>query len=257
MSAQEKLNAYRTILFREVRRFMRIWIQTILPSVITTALYFLIFGQLLGEQLPDIDGYRFMDYIVPGLILMAVITNAYTNVSSSFFAAKFQRNVEEMLVSPMPEWVLLAGFISGGIVRGMVVGGAVFLSSLPFTVLPLNHPWLMVIVLFLTACLFALAGMINGIFARNFDDITIIPTFVLTPLTYLGGIFYSLHMLPPFWQAVSYANPILYMINAFRHGVLAVSDIPPAIAIAMTSLMIALLIGINMYLLKQGVRTKA
>ena len=256
MAGKEKLNAYKTICFREVRRFSRIWIQTILPSVITTVLYFVIFGQLLGAQLPAIGGYRFIDYIVPGLILMAVITNAYTNVASSFFAAKFQRNVEEMLVSPMPEWVLLAGFISGGIVRGMVVGGFVFLASLPFTTLPLHFPWLMLAVLFLTACLFALAGMINGIFAEDFDDITIIPTFVLAPLTYLGGIFYSLDMLPPFWQMVSYVNPILYMINAFRYGVLAVSDILPSAAIIMTIIMILLLVGVNMFLLKHGVRTK-
>lgn len=192
MTGREKWTAYKTILFREVRRFARIWIQTILPSAITTVLYFVIFGRLLGEQLPTIDGYRFIDYIVPGLILMAVITNAYANVSSSFFAVKFQRNVEEMIISPMPEWVLLAGFISGGIARGMVVGGTVFLASMPFTVLPLNFPWLMLAVLFLTAALFSLAGMINGIFAKDFDDITLIPTFVLTPLTYLGGIFYSI-----------------------------------------------------------------
>lgn len=256
MNSREKLTAYKTILFREVRRFARIWIQTILPSAITTVLYFVIFGQLLGAQLPTIDGYRFIDYIVPGLVLMAVITNAYANVSSSFFAAKYQGNVEEMLISPMPEWVLLAGFISGGIVRGMVVGGVVFLVSLPFTIMPINFPWLMFVVLFLTACLFSLAGMINGIFAKNFDDITIIPTFVLTPLSYLGGIFYSIEMLPSFWQTVSYVNPILYMINAFRYGALGISDIPPVHAVTMTLIVIVLLSGVNMCLLKRGTKIK-
>jgi ABC-2 type transport system permease protein len=224
MTWQQQLTAYKTIVIKEYLRFIRIWIQTVLPPAITTALYFVIFGELIGSQLQDIDGYRYMDYIVPGLILLAVISNAYANVVSSFYSSKFQRSVEELLVSPVPNAWILVGFVSGGMLRGVVVGAIVTLVAMCFTDIPFAHPFISLMVLVLTAMLFSLAGFINAVYARSFDDISIIPTFVLTPLTYLGGIFYSIEMLPSFWQKVSLVNPILYMINAFRYGLLGISD---------------------------------
>lgn len=221
----EKFIALKTILYKEIRRFARIWIQTVLPSMITTALYFVIFGNLIGSQIGDMEGYRYIDYIVPGLILLSVITNAYGNVVSSFYSAKFQRNIEEMLVSPVPNWVILVGYMSGGVVRGLVVGFAVTVVALFFSKIHILNVVISLSVVALTAILFSLAGFINAVYAKSFDDISIVPTFVLTPLTYLGGIFYTISMLPEFWQKVSLANPILYMINALRYGMLGVSDI--------------------------------
>lgn len=220
MNLRQNYIAFKTILIKEFLRFIRIWIQTVLPPAITMVLYFVIFGNLIGSQIGDIHGFTYMEYIVPGLIMLGIIANAYANVVSSFFGAKFQRHIEEMLVSPTPNYVILLGFIGGGVVRGLTVGAAVFLVSLFFTHLQIHNIFITISVVFLTAVLFSLAGFINGIFARSFDDISIVPTFVLTPLTYLGGIFYSIDMLPPFWQTVSLANPILYMINAFRFGII-------------------------------------
>ncbi|AGA90854.1 putative membrane protein [Thioflavicoccus mobilis 8321] len=245
-----------TILVKEVLRFSRIWVQTVLPSVITTALYFVIFGRLIGERIGTMDGYPYLDFIVPGLVLMAVITNTYANVVSSFYSSKFSRFIEEMLVSPAPNWVILAGYAAGGVARGLVVGVAVMAVAMFFTDIRIHSFGVTLLVLLMTAVLFALAGFINAIFANSFDDISIVPTFVLTPLTYLGGVFYSIDLLPPFWQSVSLANPILYMINAFRYGLLGVSDIPLGVAFAIIVVFIVALTLICLHLLRRGVGIK-
>ncbi len=252
MNLHEKYTAFKTLLIKEVLRFARIWIQTILPPMITTALYFIIFGQLIGAQIGPMEGFRYIDYIVPGLILMAVITNSYANVVSSFYGSKFQRNIEELLVSPVPNYLILAGFIGGGVARGLAVGIAVTAVSLFFSHLHMHNIAVTFSVIVLTAILFSLGGFINGVFAKSFDDISIVPTFVLTPLTYLGGIFYSINMLPPFWQKMSLINPILYMINAFRYGILGVSDIGLVTSYAIILAAIALLSGVSLYLLERG-----
>ena len=237
-------------------RFIRIWIQTLVPPAITTALYFIIFGNLIGSQIGGIDGFSYMEYIVPGLILMAVISNSYSNVVSSFYSAKFQRNVEELLISPVPNYVILSGYVAGGVARGLAVGLVVTLASLFFSKLQIHNLLITTVVLVLTAVLFSIAGFINAIYANSFDDVSIIPTFVLTPLTYLGGIFYSISMLPEFWQHVSLANPILYMINAFRYGMLGTSDIAPGVAFLIILAFIAALYTHALYLLKKGVGLK-
>jgi ABC-2 type transport system permease protein len=257
MTPQQKFTAFRTILTKEVLRFARIWIQTVLPPMITTALYFIIFGNLIGPRIGEMDGFLYMDFIVPGLIMMSVITNSYANVVSSFYGSKFQRHIEEMLVTPVPNYVILTGFIGGGVARGLICGIAVTLVSLFFTSLSIHNLWVMFSMIVLTAILFSLAGFINGAYAKSFDDISIIPTFILTPLTYLGGIFYSIKMLPEFWQNVSLANPILYMINAFRYGFLGISDIRLAASYAISIAFIALLYGFSILLLRtgRGIRT--
>ncbi len=244
--------ALQTILIKETLRFLRIWIQTILPPAITTALYFIIFGKLIGAQLGPVDGLSYTQYIAPGLIMMAVITNAYSNVVSSFFSAKFQRHIEEMLVSPLPNAIIVLGFVGGGVARGLAVGIVVTAISLFFADLHWQHPLITFAVIALTSLLFALGGLINGIYAKSFDDISVIPTFVLTPLIYLGGIFYSIKMLPPFWQDVSLLNPILYMVNAFRHGILGVSDIDVRVAFAIILSFVAALFGYSLWLLHRG-----
>lgn len=252
MTLREQYTAFKTLLIKEVLRFTRIWIQTILPPMITTALYFLIFGQLIGAQIGAMEGFRYIDYIVPGLVLMAVITNSYANVVSSFYGSKFQHNIEELLVSPVPNYLILAGFIGGGLARGLCVGIAVTAVSLFFSNLHMHSVWITFSVIVLTSILFSLGGFINGVFAKSFDDISIVPTFVLTPLTYLGGIFYSINMLPPFWQKLSLVNPILYMINAFRFGILGVSDIGIGTSYAIILATIASLIAASLYLLERG-----
>lgn len=252
MNIRTQYIALQTILLKETLRFLRIWIQTLLPPAITTALYFIIFGQLIGARLGAVEGLSYTQYIAPGLIMMAVITNAYSNVVSSFFSAKFQRHIEEMLVSPLPNAIIVLGFVGGGVARGLAVGSVVAAVSLCFADLHWQHPLLTLAVMVLTSVLFALAGLINGIFAKSFDDISIIPTFVLTPLIYLGGIFYSIKMLPPFWQDVSLLNPILYMINAFRYGILGVSDIDVRVAFAIILLFIVALFGYSLWLLRRG-----
>ncbi len=253
MNALEQFTAFKTLLFKEVRRFMRIWVQTVLPAAITTGLYFVIFGKMIGSQLANISGYSYMEYIVPGIILMAVINNAYSNVVSSFYSAKFQHHVEEMLVSPMPNYLILLGFVSGGVLRGLIVGFAVMLVSLIFTEPVSFNIAITLAVVVLTAILFSLAGFLNALFANSFDDISIIPTFVLTPLTYLGGIFYSIKMLPEFWQHVSRLNPIMYMINAMRYGMLGVSDIDVTYALFIIVLFVCSLFAFSLYLLNKGV----
>lgn len=249
--------AFQTILIKETLRFLRIWIQTLLPPAITTALYFIIFGKLIGAQLGPVEGLTYTQYIAPGLIMMAVITNSYSNVVSSFFSAKFQRHIEEMLVSPLPNAVIVLGFVGGGVARGLAVGLTVIAVSLFFAELHWQHPLVTFAVMVLTAVLFALGGLINGIFAKSFDDISLVPTFVLTPLTYLGGIFYSIKMLPPFWQDASLLNPILYMVNAFRFGILGVSDIDIYLAFAIVLAFDAALFGYSLWLLHRGTGIRA
>lgn len=249
----QTLIALRTIAWKETHRYLRIWIQTLLPSAITMTLYFVIFGNLIGPRIGSMQGYSYMEFIVPGIIMMAVITNSYTNVVSSFFGAKFQRHIEEILVSPTPNYTILLGYLAGGVGRGLLTGFIVTLIATAFADIQIRHPAIMVSVIFLTALLFSLGGFINGVFARTFDDVTIVPTFLLTPLTYLGGVFYSISLLPDFWQGLSLANPILYMVNAFRYGFLGTSDIPIGIAYGIILLFIAALVGFSLYLLKRGV----
>ncbi|MFB9887666.1 ABC transporter permease [Balneatrix alpica] len=252
MSAYELYVAFTTILHKEIRRFVRIWVQTLLPPAITMTLYFVIFGNLIGERIGEMEGYSYMEFIVPGLIMMSVITNSYGNVVSSFFGTKFQGHIEELLVSPVPNWIILNGYVLGGVVRGLAVGLIVTLLSLFFTKLQVHHIGVTVLVVFLTAFLFALGGFVNAVYAHTFDDIAIVPTFVLTPLTYLGGVFYSISLLPEFWQWVSQANPILYMVNAFRYGILGVSDINLWLALTIILVFNAALYAYCMYLLRIG-----
>jgi ABC-2 type transport system permease protein len=234
--------ALRTIWIKECTRFLRIWVQTLLPPAITMSLYFVIFGNLIGSRIGEMGGFSYMEFIVPGLIMMAVITNSYSNVCSSFYSAKFQHNIEEMLVAPVPNWVIIAGFVGGGVARALLIGIIVTVVSLFFVDIQIHSVAFIIITLILTAILFATAGLINAIFANSFDDISIIPTFILTPLTYLGGVFYSLSMLPEFWQGVSKINPIVYMVNGFRYGFLGVSDVNQYMSLG-------LLVGFNVVLL--------
>lgn len=253
MSLRHYRVAFSTILIKEMRRFLRIWVQTILPPMITTALYFVIFGKMIGSQLAPISGYSYMDFIVPGLIMMTVISNSYANVVSSFYGSKFQRYIEELLIAPIPLSLILIGFVAGGVARGLIVGVMVTLVAAFFVDIQLHNIWVTLSVLLLTATLFSLAGFINAIFANSFDDISIIPTFVLVPLTYLGGIFYSVNMLPDIWQTISLANPILYMINTFRFGMLGISDISLFTAYAVIIAFIVMLYSYSLWLLKHGV----
>lgn len=252
MNPMQILIALWTLTLKEIRRFTRIWPQTLLPPSITMTMYFIIFGNLIGSRIGEMDGYDYMAYIVPGLIMMSVITNSYSNVASSFFSNKFQRSIEEMMVSPMPNWVILSGFVLGGMVRGLGVGLIVTFVSFFFTDLSIHHPWVTLGVVLMTATLFSLGGFVNGLLAHKFDDISIVPTFVLTPLTYLGGVFYSINMLPEFWQGVSMANPILYMVNAFRYGILGVSDIPVGGALVAIALFIVAFFILALWMLERG-----
>ncbi len=256
MNFSEQMVALKTIFIKEYLRFIRIWIQTILPPAITIALYFIIFGEIIGTQISDINGYKYMDYIVPGLILMAVITNSYANVVSSFFSAKFHHSVEEMLVSPLPNNIILLGFVAGGVARGLIVGFIATVVSMYFSHLQVHSYLVTFSVVILTSVLFSLAGFINAAYARSFDDITIIPTFVLTPLIYLGGVFYSIKMLPEIWQQISLVNPILYMVNAFHFGILGVSDIDVSTAFIIIIAFIVVLYYFALRLLRLGVGLK-
>ena len=248
--------AFRTIVTKEILRFSRIWVQTVLPPAITMALYFVIFGKLIGSQIGDMEGFRYIDFIVPGLILMSVISNSYANVVSSFYSSKFQHNIEELLIAPLPNFIILAGYVAGGVARGVIVGVAVTGVSLFFTDLDIHSYAVTFAVFVLTSVLFATAGFINAVYANSFDDISIIPTFVLTPLTYLGGVFYSISMLPEFWQQVSLANPVLYMVNTFRYGLLGVSDIALWQGFAIILGFILALGAYAMWLLARGVGIK-
>jgi len=248
--------ALKTILFKEIRRFMRIWVQTVLPPAITTSLYLLIFGNLIGSRIGTMDGHDYIDYIVPGVIMLSVITNSYSNVVSSFYSTKFQRHIEEMLVSPIPNWLILAGYVAGGVARGVIVGCVVTAVTMAFTDFAVHSYMITITVMLLTASLFATGGLINAVFADSFDDISIVPTFVLTPLTYLGGIFYSISLLPEFWQTASLANPILYIINAFRFGILGVSDIDVALAFTIIVAFVVTLAALALFLLNRGIGIK-
>ncbi len=243
---------YLTIVRKETHRIFRIWTQTILPSVVTQSLYFIIFGGLIGSQIGQVSGMSYAAFLVPGLVMMSAITNSFSNVASSFFGAKFMRNIDEILVSPMKPWAILAGYITGGVVRGVVVGGAVFLVSALFTPVRIEHLGAFLFFLFMTCIIFSLLGFLNALFARKFDDVGIVPTFVLTPLTYLGGVFYSLSLLPPFWRNVSYANPIVYMIDGFRYGFSGTADTSVLISGVILVLVASGLTWLSLTLLKRG-----
>ena len=249
--------AFSGILSTETRRILRIWIQTLLPSAVTTTLYFLIFGNLIGPRVGQVGGVPYMAFIVPGLIMMAVITNSYSNVAGSFFIRKLLRNVEVMLVAPIPNWVILLGHVGGGVLRGLLVGIVVALLSLFFVQLQPVSLLIMLLVILLTALVFSLAGFINAVLAQKFDDISIVPTFVLTPLTYLGGVFYSIDMLPPVFRALSFANPVLYMINAFRYGVLGQSDMPLYWSFLLLLVFVLAFGGVAMWLLERGKKLRS
>ncbi len=253
MPIKLQMIAFYTIVRKEVTRFMRIWIQTILPPAITMVLYFIIFGRLIGSQVHPIEGFTYMQYIVPGLVMMSVVTNAYTNVVSSFYGARFSHSIEEIIVSPVPDYLMLLGFVIGGVLRALVVSVVVIALSLFFTHLYIHNLIIMLTVIILSAVLFSLAGFTNGLFAKKFDDIAIIPTFVLTPLTYLGGVFYSITLLPSLWQKVSLLNPILYMVNSFRYGILGITDIDVTWAIVTILMFTIVLFIINLILLRKGV----
>ncbi len=257
MEFKEQWIAFLTILRKEIKRFTRIWVQTLLPPVITMALYFVIFGKLIGGRIGDMGGFSYIQFVAPGLIMMAVLTNAYSNVVSSFFSAKFQRSIEEVLVSPTPNYIILLGYTMGGVARGLCVGILVTIMSLMFTDLHI-HSWLITLVIvLLTSMLFSLAGFINAVYANTFDDVSIVPTFILTPLTYFGGVFYSITMLPEVWQHISRLNPILHIVNAFRYGLLGVSDINIGHAILGLTLSVTILFVISLHLLKTGKRLRA
>jgi len=243
---------FKTIVIREYGRIIRIWGQTIVPSIVTAVLYFAIFGSLIGRRVGTMDGFDYKQYIAPGLIMMSVITNSYGNVVSSFFGAKFGKHVEEMLVSPLPNWVIVGGYAAGGVVRGLLVGAAVTMVSLVFTHVQVHHLLLVLAALLLTSLTFALGGFLNALFAKNFDQVNWIPSFVLTPLTYFGGVFYSVSLLPDWARSISYANPILYMVNAFRFGFLGVSDVDIGGAFALMTGAALLLYAAAVLLMNRG-----
>ncbi|MGL4566870.1 MAG: ABC transporter permease [Halioglobus sp.] len=256
MSVVEQYVAFMTIFRKEVKRYMRIWTQTLLPSAITMSLYFVIFGSLIGSRIGDMGGFTYMQFVVPGLIMMAIVTNSYANVVSSFFGSKFNHSVEELLVSPTPNYIILLGYVVGGISRGILVAIVVTVLSLFFTKMHIHSYFVVVTIVLMTSTLFALAGFINAVFANNFDDISIIPTFVLTPLIYLGGVFYSMDLLSDFWAGVSRLNPLVYVVNAFRYGVLGVSDVSLPLAFGMIGMFTLLAFAYSMHLLNTGTRLR-
>ena len=252
MNARQLWVAYSTIVRKEVIRFLRIWPQTFLPSVVTTVLYFLIFGTFIGSQIKEVGGVSYMAFIVPGLVMMAILNGSFQNIAFSFFQLKFMKTVEEILVSPMPAWTVVLGYITGSLLRGLIIGVLVFLSAYIFEVIPVMHPFYALIIASTTAILFSLAGLINAIYAKGFDGINIIPTFVIIPLTYLGGVFYSLSLLPPVWQTLSYLNPVLYMVSAFRFSILGFSDISFLLSLSVLFGCVTLLFIWVLYLFKTG-----
>lgn len=252
MTTSPILVGYYTMLRKDIRRILRIWSQTLLPPVVTTTLYYLIFGAFIGSQIAPISGFSYMQFIVPGLVMMTVITSSYMNTVSTFYFAKWVHTLDELLVSPMPSWVVIAGFVSGGVARALMVAVLVLIVSIFFTNLTIVSIGIVFAAAILTAILFALAGLLNGMFAKSFDAISIIPTFVLTPLTYLGGVFYSIDQLPEFFRIISLANPILYMVNAFRYGFLGISDVPVATSFAVMGVLIVVLLGTVLYLFHKG-----
>jgi ABC-2 type transport system permease protein len=243
---------FKTIIIREYGRIVRIWAQTIVPSAVTSALYFVIFGSLIGSRVGLMDGVPYMQYIAPGLIMMSVITNSYGNVVSSFFGAKFGKHVEELLVAPLPNWIIVLGYVGGGLLRGLLVGTAVTIVSLIFTHLAVHHVFVILAAVMLTSIVFSLGGFINAQFAKNFDQVNWIPTFVLTPLTYFGGVFYSISLLPEWARHLSYANPILHMVNAFRYGFLGVSDVHIGVAFSIMTISAVVMYGVALYFMNRG-----
>ncbi len=257
MPLDKQLISFYTILRKGMVRIFRIWSQTLLPSVITSVLYFAVFGSILGSKIGDFNGVPYILFVVPGLVMLSVITNAYTEVAMVFFMSKFfSRNIDEILASPTPPSIIVAGYVATGIARGMIVGVLVLLVSLFFALPSVAHPFIVALFLFLSSLVFALAGLINGIYAKNFDGISIVPTFVLTPLVYLGGVFYSIQSLPPMWQKVSLFNPIFYIINGFRYGFLGMSDVSPTICFLVLLGLVVILLGVNIYFLKKGLGLK-
>jgi ABC-2 type transport system permease protein len=252
MNAGVNWIGYKTIVRKEITRILRIWGQTIVPPAITMSLYFIIFGELIGKRIGHIGSFTYMQFIVPGLVIMSVITNSYGNMVSSFFGAKYGKHIEELLISPLPNWIILTGYVTGALARGLMIGAVVLMVSLLFTHLQVSNLLVATTVLLLTAIVFSLAGMVNAIFARKFDDIAIIPTFVLAPLTYLGGVFYSTALLPDFWQKVSVFNPILYMVNGFRYGILGVSDVSLAQTYGVIITAVVLMFSWCLWLLHRG-----
>ena len=251
---KEILNSLITLSTKEVRRFLRIWVQTLVPPAVTMSLYFIIFGSLIGPRIGTMDGLDYIQFMIPGLIMMSVITNSYANVTSSFYSVKFQRSIEELLVSPMPNWAILLGFIIGGVARGTLIGFIVFCVSLFFyPSFEVVNPGLTLLVLFLTSILFSLMGFVNAVFADSFDAISVIPTFILTPLIYLGGVFYSINILPEMWRNISMANPMLYVVNTFREGMLGISDVSIPFSLVMIFAFIGLFTGLCLYLLNKGI----
>ncbi|MES2217455.1 MAG: ABC transporter permease [Pseudomonadota bacterium] len=250
--AEQIYIALATILRKEVVRFIRIWTQTLLPPAITMTLYFLIFGKLIGSQINRIDGYTYMQYIVPGLVMMSIITNAYANTSASFFGTKFSKSIEEMMVAPVPNYIIMLGFTFGGMLRGLAVGLIVLLVSMCFTPLHIQHIWVVITMAVLSATLFSLCGFINGIFAKKFDDVSFIPTFVLTPLTYLGGVFYSINQLPPVWKNISIFNPIVNIVSTFRYGILGVSEVSVYFGFSLVCVLFIVLLIWSLVLLDKG-----
>lgn len=249
--------SFYTILRKEVMRFLRIWMQTLLPPVITQSLYFVIFGGFIGSQIPDINGVPYMAFIVPGLVMMAVINGSFSNVVSSFFGSKFMRNIDELLVSPTPNWVIIAGYVGGGALRGVMVGAIVFLISMFFINPVIHNIWVVLLFVVMTSVLFSLGGLINAVFAKKFDDTMIFPTFILTPLTYFGGVFYSIHRLPEFWQGLSKLNPIFYMVDGFRYGFFGFADMNLGFSAGLLVGLTFVMVILCNWLLKRGVGMKA
>lgn len=259
MTPQQKWTSFYTMIRKDVVRMFRIWVQTFLPSVITSSLYFLVFGTVLGSRIGEMQGVDYMQFVVPGLVMLAIVTTSYANTSFTFFSSKFfARSIDEILVSPTPPWLMIAGFVGGGLVRGVLTGTLVLLVSVFFTGLHLAIHNLLIILGFaiLTSLVFALAGLVNGIYAKSIDGINIVPTFVLTPLVYLGGIFYSVHALPEWWQWITYSNPLFYLINGFRYGFLGITDVSLTVSVVMLIIMISALVGINWYFIRKGLGLK-
>lgn len=255
MDNYRRFISFYTMVRRDVVRMFRIWVQTFLPSVVTSVLYFLVFGTVLGSQIGDMQGVPYMTFVVPGLVMLAIVTTAYSNTSFTFFTSKFfARSIDEILVSPTPPWVMIAGFVGGGLIRGVLTGALVLIVSIFFTGLTLSVHSALIIFAFavLTCLVFALAGLVNGIYAKSIDGINLVPTFVLTPLVYLGGIFYSVHSLPEWWQAITYMNPLFYLINGFRYGFLGITDVSLSISVAILLGMTVVLVAVNWYLIRRG-----
>ncbi|WCL51144.1 ABC transporter permease [Leptospira sp. GIMC2001] len=252
MNFQTNWIALQTIINKEYVRMTRIWIQTLIPPVITMSLYFIIFGRLVGSRVGEMGGFDYIQFIVPGLVMMSVITNSYNNVVSSFYSAKFQKYIEELIISPVHPAIIVFGFTLGGVLRGLIIGTLVTIVSLLFTTLPIYNIMIIILVVLLTSFLFSLCGFTNALFAKSFDDISMVPTFILTPLTYMGGVFYSIDMLPPFWKTMSAANPILYMVNAFRYGFLGITDINIWIAFGIILVFCVVFFILNVILMIRG-----